>query len=240
MKIKNQIKVVISFVFFCVCLGVNAQGTDKVTEIRTTGDAFLDNLSNAFNGTGMWIKNHKVRNNIQGTPYLYENWFSYIEIFTEDNKSYKLPNSNFNLLNNKFCTRVNNDSIFTFNKDNLNFVKLNNKVFKKIKLKNDQESFFEVLFDGKKNAFLKRYEKKIKKGKINPMTQKAISKDKFVKYIEYYIYENEKLTRFKLKKSNILKILDNREKDIKNFVKSNEIDFKSEIDLIKLFKFYNS
>ncbi len=217
---------------------------DEVKVIKkSSGEYHQDNLLRAYSSTsgGFWNRDVSKYSKIEGTPYLYDNWESELEITTKDNKIFKFKNSNYDLIEDIFVTKLSKDSVFSFNNSGIDLVKIKNKTFKKIK-KTDADMFFEVLLDGKRVAFLKRYYKKIRKGRRDPMTRERLSKDKYLEAHKHYLYENNELIKISLRKKNVITNLRDKNKKelLSKYVKENKLSYKKEKDVISILNYYNS
>ena len=65
---------------------------------------------------------------------------------------------------------------------------------------------------------------------------------RYIDEISYYISLNDfsEITYLKLSKKSISKLIDDKEKRIKKFISDNKIKVKNEIDLIRVFEFFES
>ena len=95
--------------------------------------------------------------------------------------------------------------------------------------------FYQVLYDGNVKLLKKIYTKIITPTDFGSVTKPS----KFVREEKLYIIKNEKIHHIKRKKSAVLEILSDKESIIKEFVKSNRLDYSNESDLIKIFELYD-
>ena len=65
---------------------------------------------------------------------------------------------------------------------------------------------------------------------------------RYIDQKSYYISLNDfnEINYLKLSKKYILKLIDDKEKNIKKFISENKLKLKNEIDLIKVFLFYDT
>tara|TARA_B110000902_G_C14066519_1_gene497554 strand:- start:51 stop:743 length:693 start_codon:yes stop_codon:yes gene_type:complete len=194
-------------------------------------------LGNNTSG-GIWV-NKPVYNDIQGDSYLLNNWMSTMTIYTNQNKTFNIFNSNLDLLKNKFVSKVSNDSIFEYDNRNIKYVNLNNVIYKRYVIE-DKDQFLAVIFNGKNASFLKKNSIFIDRGIVNPMTLKKMSEDKYVTKSKYFAYINGNIQEFRLSKGRVLSVLKDKKNMLKKFVKDNKLTYKTEEDILQIFKYYNS
>ena len=97
-------------------------------------------------------------------------------------------------------------------------------------------SWYQLIGDGKVKL-LKFYGKKIMESqKVNFDPKKS----SFVGFHDYYILQNNAMTRVNPNKKAITRILNNHQSEVEAWFKSNNINFKSDTDLQKFFGWYNS
>ena len=60
-----------------------------------------------------------------------------------------------------------------------------------------------------------------------------------IKYDFFFLYKNGKIVSFNGTKKGLLYLLKNREKDIKNYLKENRVNFENKRDLIDIIRYYN-
>ncbi|WP_108840577.1 hypothetical protein [Aquimarina sp. Aq78] len=83
--------------------------------------------------------------------------------------------------------------------------------------------------------------KKVKQGKEAVTSYDASTPSKYIENNKYFIINNKKgeVQKVKLKKKDILKVLDKKE-ELEKFASSKKLSFKKEKDLIKIINYYNS
>ncbi|CAA0218455.1 conserved hypothetical protein [Tenacibaculum maritimum] len=228
------IRIILIVVFF-----TSLDAIAQITEVKTRNDeggaiAFYEK-NRELSSNGMWLTKY-IDNNIKGTVFLYENWKNTMTIFTKDKKSFKLSNSNYDALKDDFASKISKDSIFIFNKLNIEYVKIREKIFKKYNYKN-KEVFFNVLYDGKEIRFFKRYKVIVKEGSFNPMTQKKTTEDFYKLKEDYFINKGNKIFKIALKRKAVLEIIGKEAKAIRKYAKEHKLSFKKEKDLIEILKY---
>lgn len=100
------------------------------------------------------------------------------------------------------------------------------------------KKIYEELFLNSAISFLKDISKYKSKEIIDPMSLKTTKKSKWTttnKY--YYTKSNNNLILLKLKKKNVLTIFNKKKRTkIKAFAKQNDLSFKNENDVVRIFK----
>lgn len=183
---------------------------------------------------GAWIVSKPVKSQIEGSVYLFPTWSGNFVMQSKSGSRFTLDNLNYNIKTKELETKFSRDSVFQFNKNDLNFVYYNSKTYK---LFNGE--LLQVLnVDGNYN-FFKKFDVSVVDGVLNPLTQ--VTSPSFYKTKEEYLYLNgTSLETLKLKKKFILKIFSDKEKEIKAFVSDEKLSYSNEDDVVKIFKFYFS
>lgn len=104
----------------------------------------------------------------------------------------------------------------------------------------NKKGYFIKLVPGE-TALYKKTTKKYNPAKPAKSTYTKDIPPSFSDETSYYILStnNAKLTAIKLKQKSILELL-TRDAELKQFIKENNLDLKKELDLIRLFKYYNN
>lgn len=98
-------------------------------------------------------------------------------------------------------------------------------------------SFYQVIADGKVKV-LKRYKKVIHSDQV--FNSATVTKTFALKDAVYYLLKDNKLAKFKPVQKNVMAALSDKGENVRAFIISNKIDFKSDRDLARLFNYYNS
>jgi hypothetical protein len=98
------------------------------------------------------------------------------------------------------------------------------------------KSYYQVLFDGGIKLVLKSTKTLIE---IKPYNSPTTEK-KFVENAIYYVFQNNVMTKFKPSKKDFLDLFKSKSAEIADFIKNENIDFKKNADLTKVFVFYNT
>lgn len=99
-----------------------------------------------------------------------------------------------------------------------------------------ENSFFEVVSDGTAQL-LKRTTKSIAESKEYNSTTVV---KRFDENVKYYIIVSEKVIPIKRDKKSILAALTNKQPQLENFMRTNNINLKNDEDLVKLMAYYSS
>ena len=197
----------------------------------------LSGKSANFGSSFFYNQPNKV---ILGSTYLFDEWNNDGEIQTVTGERFLVRNINLNLSRNAFEAKVNdNDSIFSFNFNNIKQIVINGKSYKNYYF-NEENRVYELIYSNENFSILKGFSVKLVTGSGNPMVNR--SNDKYVKKESYFIRdaEDKSIQKFKLNKRSFSKLFSNKDLDlerIERFSSSNRISFKDEEDVIQLLKF---
>jgi hypothetical protein len=153
---------------------------------------------------------------ILGSTYLFDEWNNDGEIQTVTGERFLVRNINLNLSRNAFEAKVNdNDSIFSFNFNNIKQIVINGKSYKNYYF-NEENRVYELIYSNENFSILKKE--------------------------SYFIRdaEDKSIQKFKLNKRSFSKLFSNKDLDlerIERFSSSKRISFKDEEDVIQLLKF---
>jgi hypothetical protein len=226
---------------FLLSVTVNAQ--QSVNPINS-------DLTTSTSG-GVWSKKSSKPNPIKGSTYLIDKWNNNSKIYTVSNQTQVVTYLNYNLRTGNFESKLINvnglyttsssDSVFVFDSNSIKKVVLNNKHLVKVNNpKSSKNEFMEFIsktssFDLYKLAYLS-----VAEGKLNPLTQQAMSDDKYVINFKYFIQEDNKVSVFKLRKGTLLKKFGKHKKIVNDFILSNNLNIKNDLHLKRIFTYYNS
>jgi len=165
----------------------------------------------------------------QGSIHLFKSWNNLAVIHTTDQQKFSLKNINLNIERNTFESKISEDSIFTFNFNNIDRFVVSNRIFKNHYYDNSNR-VFEVIYESGKVSLLKGYKIQLVKGSPNPMLNR--STDKNVQKYFYFIKEGSSIKSFRLKKSNILDLMSSDQaKAAEKYAKSNRLSYKKDADI---------
>ncbi|MBT8259090.1 MAG: hypothetical protein KJO49_11495 [Bacteroidia bacterium] len=231
-------KHLIFFLALFISVGLEAQ----------TNDAFVQNNATALNvaaqgnirsqGSSAYFVNPPRE--IEGSVHLFDNWNNRAVIYTVDNQQYLMKNINLNLQRHTFESKIAQDTLFTFNFNNIDKFVVNNKVYRNYYW-DDDNRVYEVIYDGKDYQVIKGFKLEIIEGSANPMLNRR--SDKYAKKEAYYIRKEGKIKPFRLSKGRIMKLFksdEEKSKELLQFVRENKLSFKKEYDIRRLLEFSDS
>lgn len=191
-------------------------------------------------GSKMQAARTQFETGIDGTPFLFEKSEDDFEITATTKERFKLKNLNYDLKSQKMISQLSKDSIFEFDKNKVaSFVKKNKK-YNFIDLEGER-TIFESLYASEDVVFYKKPESKIIAEKLNPMTKEVIKNRSYGIVENYYLGStNASIVKIKLKKKDILKVLQNHSKEVEEYVDANKLDYDNESSVIKILKYYTS
>lgn len=178
---------------------------------------------------------------IDGTVYLFDGWNNNTLIVTNSQeKSIRLnSNINFNAKRNVFESKMDTETIFTFDFTNIEKIVINNRTFKNIYSPVDGGyRVFEVIAETKDFEIYKDYTIDIREGNPNPLLARA--NDKYIMRDSYYVKKGKSFKKLKLKKSEILKAAGSKSSVVEQYAKDNNLNFKNERDLQMIVSYYRT
>lgn len=206
--------------------------------VGSSGNKFMNSSE------GTWVSSKVIDKGIVGSEYVYKFWQPKAMVTAIDGKQYAVSSVNFNARLNRFAAnlstqsgemyKVSQDSVYLFNSSGILKVKIGSKEFVKASNK-----FYEVVFAKKDTRLLKLYKATVKEAPFNPMTQQKTGKDKMVVESSYFL-EKAGVNEFKLKTKTVLALLNDKEAEVKKFIKANKLSVKNENHLTRIFNYYKS
>ncbi|MBQ4821464.1 hypothetical protein [Aquimarina sp. MMG016] len=172
-----------------------------------------------------------------GSVYLFDTWKNKT-IIKLNEKSYTFSNFNFNIKKEEFMSQIEGDSLYIFDFKTIDKVIVNGKEFKSFfDPAEGTNKIFQVIYENNDFSILKRYSLKIIEGSPDPMLNR--SKNKIMKMETYFMMKGTRFTPFKLKKKFITKLIEKNitTKAIDKYIKSNNLSYKNENDLKKIFDY---
>ena len=207
--------------------------TNSQTDFRSALTGETTNFGTSF----FYNQPSKV---ILGSAYLFDEWNNDGEIQTLTGERFLVRNINLNISRNAFEAKINdNDSIFSFNFNNIKQIIINGKYYKNY-FNNEDNRVYELVYSGKTFSILKGFTVKLVTGSGNPMVNR--SNDKYVKKESYFIRSTDKKTieSFKMNKRSLNKLFENNLKDVSRilaFIDSSNLSYKDEKDVIRMLEF---
>ncbi|MCB0373563.1 MAG: hypothetical protein KDD31_11175 [Muricauda sp.] len=204
-----------------------------------TGSQYDQSVLNGSFGSLTNVQNLKYGDMLtRGDNLLYDNWENYGSLYVGD-KVYRLSNVNFDVKLGQFMTQIQSDSLFIYNKYNIDSISVNQRMFKKFydPAGNEKIVFAEVVYDANGVRILKNHYVKEVEGSPNPMINRPTNK--LVKRSKYYTANDDTLVPMSLSKRNVLKQITDPKlaESAKNFAKENRLSFNSDEDVITILKY---
>ncbi len=207
--------------------------TNSQTDFRSALTGETTNFGTSF----FYNQPNKV---ILGSAYLFDEWNNDGEIQTLTGERFLVRNINLNISRNAFEAKINdNDSIFSFNFNNIKQIIINGKNYKNY-FYNEDNRVYELVYTGKTFSILKGFTVKLVTGSGNPMVNR--SNDKYVKKESYFIRttDTKVIESFKMNKRSLNKLFENSFKDVGRilaFIDSGNLSYKDEKDVIRMLEF---
>ncbi|MGK7368969.1 MAG: hypothetical protein ACNS64_02040 [Candidatus Halalkalibacterium sp. M3_1C_030] len=183
---------------------------------------------------------------IEGTPYFNPEWTKGRAQLRSNNKTKEIL-LRYNANSNELEFKKDDKILIAIPRMVISFTLLNEeneKVSFKSGFKSQEHDiypglFLRVIHDGKVKLVVHHKTEFMKAHSINPLTGKKVSKY-IPKSDHFLITEDGKYHDIKLKRKHILRALNQNEDELKNFAKSNDLDFGNENDLAKILAYYES
>jgi len=131
--------------------------------------------------TGIGFVNPRI--DTDGSAYYFDDWNTEGVVYTKENGSFKIRKVNINLYDNKFEAIYDENSVFTFDSENIIKIEINNKVFRIFKI-DEELKIFELVFNDTFSVY-KYYSVLYSEASVNPMLNRKNNK-----YIIYSMIVN--------------------------------------------------
>lgn len=127
-------------------------------------------------------------------------------------------------------------------KDPSIFVKMGNEIYVHIPYKdsNEKGGYFNVLHDGTTYDLYKKTKASFREGQKAKTTYTRDIPPSFEKTTTYYLVEDGRFLEMPDSKNKILKMMDSRSSEMKEFLKKNNLDLRNEADLTKVIAHFDS
>jgi len=171
-----------------------------------------------------------------GSIYLFRDFKNTAKIFDKRNNDVYVQKSvNFNIQRSMFETKIHADSIFSYNFNNIDKIKVNGREFRSFYYEPLQRGkVFEVVGETNDFVIIKSFRVDVQQGNPNPMLGRTSSK--FIQREDYFLVKGNTMEEFKFKKKNILKLLSSEKAGrAKAYAKENNLSFKKSDDLQIIF-----
>ena len=222
-------KPIINFLLILSCCFIYGQKNDN--------NSLNQNFAKFFAGGGVGSTYfYNPKREIEGSEYLFSDWWNHAIIYTKTNQKFSIRNINYSIQKRSFASQIAKDSLFVFDMDGIDKIVVNDKTYKEISAEGG-DRIFEVIFENTDFSVLKGYKIRIISGSVNPMINRKT--DKLAKRKYYYVLKKRKLTSFRLKKSYVFSLFSENEKvELKNYVKKNRLSFKKEKDIKRILEHF--
>ena len=220
------------FILFLVSNFIFSQ-TNTQTDFRSAVSGETTNFGTSF----FYNQPNKV---VLGSAYLFDEWNNNGEIQTLTGERFLVRNINLNISRNAFEAKINdNDSIFSFNFNNIDQIIINEKKYKNY-FSNGDNRVYQVIYNDKNFSLLKGFSVKLVTSSGNPMVNR--SNDKYVKKREYFFRNvNDNLIEsFRLNKRSLNKVIQNSPKGsatVLAHIELNDLSYKNELDVVQILTF---
>jgi len=170
---------------------------------------------------------------VDGTVLLFDKWENQGVIEVED-KRYVFSNMNYHVKRATFMSKIDNDSVVSFDLSTFNRIVINDMSFKSIynPAKRANETF-QVIYEGEDFSILKTYSVEVREANPNPMINRG--KTKIMKKSAYFMQKDNTIKPLKLKKKSLLGLAGDRSEEMMKYAKKNKLSFKRDEDVTKLF-----
>ncbi len=221
---------------------------------QTTHDVIVtseENLRNLFNWSGaIYVTNmDNLYEGVKGNPYLFNEWKPG-NIYLSDNKLIKNVNIKYDIYaDNLFYLNSSSGDSLIINRAMIDKFEIIDEapgeiyVMEKMSLKpekSDKDKFVRILYSGK-SKFILRYVKMLIKATYKGPYPTGNRYDEFCDSKQYYFLSDEgTITKVKLNKKSVIKLLSDKEKEIKAFVNEQGLAMDNERNVAKVFEYYDS
>ena len=122
------------------------------------------------------------------------------------------------------------------------FVKIMNTIYVFIPYEgsNEKGGYFNVLNDGKVYDLYKKTKAVFREPQKAETSYQRDSPPSFPKTVTYYLVQNGTFYEMPSSKSKVLKMMDKKKSEVKNYINQNDLDIDKEADLIKLVSYFDS
>ncbi len=207
--------------------------TNTQTDFRSALTGETSNFGTSF----FYNQPNKV---VLGSAYLFDEWNNDGEIQTLTGERFLIRNINLNISRNSFEAKINdNDSIFSFNFNNIKKIIINDRSYVNY-FYNEDNRVYELVYGGQSFKILKGFSVKLVTSSGNPMVNR--SNDKYVKKESYFIRseDDKMINSFKFNKRSLNKLFERSKKDVSRittYIESSNLSYKNEDDVIRILEF---
>lgn len=105
---------------------------------------------------------------------------------------------------------------------------------------NEKGGYFNVLADGKTYDLYKKTKSVFREAQKAKTSYQSDTPPSFNKTVTYYLVQNGTFYEMPSSKSKVIKMMDKKKADVKDYIKQNNLDIDKEADLIKLVTYFDS
>lgn len=218
---------ILNFLFFLTI----TCSTSAQQSLDFTGNGGTDARSGYFT---RYITKEKYED-IDGSPF-YNNDWQHGSVKLESDVELKLDSCKYDIYVGKLMFLNNNNPLYFSNPTDIESFNIGETKFINQKSGNNNK-FYECIYCHKDLKLLKEYKCIFIEGRETDGIVPA-TKDKYTLNSYLYLKEKDSLIKIKQNKRFILKILKDKEDEIKRYIKENHLNLKKENDVINVFKFY--
>lgn len=179
---------------------------------------------------------------VKGSPFLFNNWILG-DVKLENGATHANVPLKYNIVDDILYFRAPKDSsllefvipVIRFKFNEAFGGALFSKGFPAIENFTNQ-SYYQVLYDGK----VKLLKKQIKTILENKPYNSATTEKSFLESNLYFALKGGEMQKLRPAKKSLLQLFTDKEAQVEDFIKKEKIDFKSDEDLAKVFKYYDS
>jgi hypothetical protein len=223
-----------SILFLIVTLSIGfLTAQENANVVSNTAQSMLraaNSGQSSFSGAAFFVNPFRE---IKGSIYLFDTWDNHAVIYLDDKQRLILNNININIERNSFDSRISQDSIFTFNTNNIVKFIINNKTYKNL-YSEEGKRIYEIVYESKDNfLILKGFSIKLIQGSSNPMVNRK--DDKYSRGENYFLKQGMNTIKpFKLNKKKILSLISEDKDRIAKLVlymEDNDLSYKKSNDI---------
>lgn len=195
--------------------------------------------TSSLQGIGFWIPGKEEDKTITGSKYLFQNFEGLHVITNKAGNSFSVLNLNYNLKAGTLETKISLDSVFQYDLKVIDYISYANKKYKNVQ-NTALNGIVQEIHKGKSVDIYKKLEVTLLEGNINPMTQEKTQQDQYVQVPSYFADLNGNIDKIKLNKSAILKLIKDKQTEVKEYAKNNKLEFSNEVDVDVILKYYET
>ncbi|WP_438709984.1 hypothetical protein ACSTS3_11300 [Aquimarina muelleri] len=212
--------------------------------ISMTGQQTIDNGAdpegNSFispYSTTMIVRNKEIDRTIKGHQY-YEEHNSLATIYINKKRDRKCL-VRYNAFNDEIEVSQKDQAFNILKIDNIE-VALEKYSYRLFNYEGDKHFF--ITFNKGRYSLAIKTQKKIKGGRQARTGYETSSPSRYISINKYFVVDNEKeeIKSIKLKKKNIIEVLNDKKDQVEKFVSSKKLNLKKEEDVIAVIDYYNT